>query len=298
MQFLKRFNFSRFNKEDDHGIWRLTYGVGTYYQEGPAVNNLIKIHIAGKWIFEITLPPFIKCAEKKVYPTSWSKEDIERIGRDHYTEYFHKLYGIIFNEDYMMVHYGIDDITYYGCGKYSTYKDYPWKATRYIKTEYLDTEGKVFWTEMDGPWSEEASKLKEEKLELLQKKYFVIEDYDRERILATTYLVRRTWKHGKGSFKWLQWVKKDLVITSLEINYSKEVGKQKGSWKGGVIGCSCNLIPEEESLTEHIHDVVFARHCEKTHRSKDGNYKIKLIASGSDKAEMLALLLNPRKENE
>ena len=36
-----------------------------------------------------------------------------------------------------------------------------------------------------------------------------------------------------------------MVNRYIEIEFDGEVGKDKGSWKGGCIGCSYNLLPGE-----------------------------------------------------
>jgi hypothetical protein len=53
---------------------------------------------------------------------------------------------------------------------------------------------------------------------------------------------------------------------SLNITFSAEVGPDKGSWKGGLIGTSIDV--EENETAES----AFKRFCAEPHRSKSGNF--------------------------
>ncbi len=55
---------------------------------------------------------------------------------------------------------------------------------------------------------------------------------------ASVTIERRTWY-----MRWLPCKKK--VITSIDINFDGEVGERSGSWKGGTIGCSYEMLPNE-----------------------------------------------------
>jgi len=74
--------------------------------------------------------------------------------------------------------------------------------------------------------------------------YDYTDKYDGEIIPTTIYVEEREWRP-----KWLKWTKLfNLVNTSIDVHFSKEVGKDKGSWKGGTIGCSYSLLPNEHPL--------------------------------------------------
>ena len=46
--------------------------------------------------------------------------------------------------------------------------------------------------------------------------------------------------------KWLTWTNKFSKIRRyIEVEFSQEMGSMKGSWKGGTIGCSYNILPYE-----------------------------------------------------
>jgi|SRR6478609_7968553 len=68
--------------------------------------------------------------------------------------------------------------------------------------------------------------------------------YDGEVIPTTIYVDEREWRP-----KWLKWT--SLFASKrrqIDIHFSKEVGKRKGSWKGGCIGCGYELFPNETPI--------------------------------------------------
>ena len=71
--------------------------------------------------------------------------------------------------------------------------------------------------------------------------YNYTDAYDGEIIPCKYWVEEREWRP-----KWLTWIGlfKD-VKKYIEIEFDKEVGKKKGSWKGGCIGCSYDLKPGE-----------------------------------------------------
>ena len=85
-----------------------------------------------------------------------------------------------------------------------------------------------------------------------------IDSYDGTVVNATVWKEYRIWKRkwltwlpfkepetclDKTLPKWLWWTesRRDYI----EIEFDKEVGRKKGTWKGGVLGCSYDLKPGE-----------------------------------------------------
>lgn len=74
--------------------------------------------------------------------------------------------------------------------------------------------------------------------------YDYTDKYDGEIIPTTIYVEEREWKP-----KWLKWTKLFSVVDrSIDIHFSKECGNRKGTWKGGTIGCSYTILPNEDPL--------------------------------------------------
>lgn len=70
------------------------------------------------------------------------------------------------------------------------------------------------------------------------------DSYDGEVIPTRIYVEEREWRP-----KWLKWT--SLFAKSrrtIDVHFSKEVGKRKGSWKGGTTGCGYELLPNENPL--------------------------------------------------
>ena len=71
-----------------------------------------------------------------------------------------------------------------------------------------------------------------------------IDSYDNTVVNATISVDEREWRP-----KWLMWTKLFAITNkTIDIEFDKEVGKRKGSWKGGTVGCSYTLLPNETPL--------------------------------------------------
>lgn len=75
-------------------------------------------------------------------------------------------------------------------------------------------------------------------------RYDFCDSYDDTVVPCTFWVEEREWRP-----KWLTWTglfKK--VRRYIEIVFDDEVGKEKGSWKGGCVGCSYDLKPGESPI--------------------------------------------------
>lgn len=108
-------------------------------------------------------------------------------------------------------------------------KDGSWKHE--FQNERLGRENKCFWKD---EWKERQASWN----------YDYIDSYDNSIIPTTIYVEEREWRP-----KWLQWTKLFAITNkTIDVHFSKEVGKRKGSWKGGTVGCSYTLLPNETPL--------------------------------------------------
>ena len=78
--------------------------------------------------------------------------------------------------------------------------------------------------------------------ELVHKYHYDYVDNNDGSIVPCIYWVEERERRRKW-FTWCDWFK--MVKRYIEIEFDGEVGKGKGSWKGGCIGCSYNLLPGE-----------------------------------------------------
>lgn len=150
----------------------------------------------------------------------------------------------------------------------------PWTQWRHIRHSLYDLEGKHYWTEWQRPRSfpfRDNWAAGHAVKEACPSAKFLIQDFDGERIQAVTRIEERVWKFGEGWFKWLSWFRSDKVRRSLDISFAAEVGNEKGSWKGGLMGTSIEMLPGE------LHEAAFRRYCEQEHRDKGGRYRISFV---------------------
>lgn len=70
-----------------------------------------------------------------------------------------------------------------------------------------------------------------------------IDSYDNEKVVATFWEERREWRRYG-----LMWCKLfNLTRHYIEVEFNKEVGSMKGSWKGGCLACNYNMLPGESA---------------------------------------------------
>jgi len=78
--------------------------------------------------------------------------------------------------------------------------------------------------------------------ERINKRYYdFVDPYDGTVVKATYNVETREWRR-----KWMSWTSLfNIKNKYIEVEFDGEVGRGKGSWKGGTIGCSYNMLPNE-----------------------------------------------------
>jgi hypothetical protein len=212
------------------------------------------------------LPNFIPDYVERHEAKTWDAETIARMGRDWYEIHYAREIGFLFTGGgAVSVYYGPDTDEWEKRGH--TMFSLPWRQWRFIRTSYYDRDRKHFWTEPAR--DKTAWPAKQAIKQALPKVYFQIEDYDGEIITAATTIEEREWHFGTKWCKWLSAFVQPKIRRDLKIDFSAEVGKEKGSWKGGVLGHGINMSADE------THAQAFARYCEQEFRSKEGRYHIR-----------------------
>ena len=98
------------------------------------------------------------------------------------------------------------------------------------------------WVPSVGSW--ERGKDPDQK-ECLEYPYrYVLKNGTIQERTATVSVERRAWR--PRAFQWTSLFEKE--ITSIDVQFSDEVGEESGSWKGGCIGCGYDLRPGETAL--------------------------------------------------
>ncbi len=214
------------------------------------------------WSLRLRLPQIIKPFVIRHKATTWSAETIERMGRDWYAEVHRCEYGFSLSDGFLQVFLGPQ--THDSLTTKSWCAHLPWTQWRHVRHSYYDTLGEHFWTEQDGlQWAE-----RQRMQDACPTVAFRIADYDGAEIVATTRIEEREWRFGTGWFKWLSLLRRPMIRRSLDITFATEVGPEKGSWKGGLIGTGIDMQPGE------LHESAFLRYCSEEHRSKYRKYRI------------------------
>jgi hypothetical protein len=216
--------------------------------------------------FIAALPPVIRPWRRKIYPNekypgSWDAATIERLGRDWYWDIHERQYGTSYCDGFLQVFLGRQ--THDSSTTQSWSRHLPWTQWRHVRRSLYSLEGEHYWTEPEGRWSGlgdaeyqkrwDAIKAAEDACPSLT---FAFTDYDGEALTARTRIEEREWRFGEGWFKWLSAFRRPKVTRYLEISFSGETGRRKGSWKGGTLGHSIEMLPDER------HEAAFRRYCE------------------------------------
>jgi len=259
--------------DNDTNIGQLTFGKAGWRPwilrvesgDDDDPGNCLTMYAFG-WCARLRLPNIIPPYRVRHLATSWDAATVERMGRNFYYETFPRQYGFCLNDGHLTVSFGA------ATHDSSTTQDWgcflPWTQWRHVRYSLYDAEGKHFWTQLErtGGFDEQFKADKE-----CPTVSFTFRDFDNELITAKTKITEREWRFGTGWFKWLSLFRRPKISRSLDIEYSAEVGTEKGSWKGGTIGCGIEMLPGE------LHEAAFRRHCEQEHRAKHGRYRIQFV---------------------
>lgn len=161
-----------------------------------------------------------------------------------------KEYGISLMDGHVSIQYGRQTMDSSSDKSWGFFL--PWKEWRMVKMNLYDADGKLFWSgegDMDI-----NTQIKNENL--CPKRKFQFFDFDGEKIVATTHIEERKWHRCSKRWKWLSIFFKPNTEKCLRISFSSDVGKEKGSWKGGIVGTAIKLTHNEN----HTH--AFKRFCE------------------------------------
>lgn len=208
------------------------------------------LHLGGL-IARVSLPPIVKPYAEKVKAGTWDAATVARLGRDWYWDYDERVYGVSLTEGgFLSIHYGRNGMNSKAERRWSCFL--PWRQWRHVRTSLYGLDGRHFATEgkRDDFRARRAVK------DATPSRSFAFDDFDGQRITAKTVIEEREWRFGEGWFRWLSLFRRPMVRRSLDLSFSAEVGPRKGSWKGGTIGHSIDMLPGE------LHEAAFRRYCE------------------------------------
>lgn len=231
--------------DNDRYFWRFTYAkdssktaeimLSSGSEDYPGCS--LRIRFFGHTVI-IALPSIISEHKEKVTAVFWAEETIKRLGRNWYWQTEPRDFGFSTSDGYLYLRFGRQT------GNSSTEKSIgyflPWTQWRFIATNYYTPEGKLLLGKADIP-----------------KVSFLFKDYDKDQIEVQCFIEERRWLFGTGWFKWLSFFRKPRIVRTVDLRFSKEIGPEKGSWKGGTLGHGIEI-----AVGETI-ESAFRRYCDR-----------------------------------
>lgn len=178
-----------------------------------------------------------------------------------YTEVHSREYGFSWSDRALHIRYGKQTNEWPGCKSKCFFM--PFLEWRHVRFSLLDLQGNRLWDEpTKGDFRARMAK-REEAEKNTPTEVFAFDDFDGERLNVTCQVHEREWRLGTGWFKWLSLFAKAKIIRTLDLQFSGETGRRKGSWKGGTLGHSIEIGHGEtpESAFRRYcaeHDMTFA----------------------------------------
>ena len=211
----------------------------------------------------LALPPILRPWRRKIVANSWDAATVQRLGRNWYWDCHEREYGFSYsgsgcvgNGGFLQVFLGRQTHDSSNEQRWSCFT--PWNNWRHVRHSFYDLEGKLFHTD---PVIKRGNRDRDFLQEMMDgrdscpTRTFSFNDFDGEALTARTRIEEHQWEFGTGWFKWLSRFHKPIIQRSLDIEFSGETGKRKGSWKGGTVGHSIEMISSE------LHESAFKRYC-------------------------------------
>jgi hypothetical protein len=233
-------------KQDGRNSWTVKLRSGD--EEYPGSYILLQ---GFGWTFIIETPGLLKPLKQKVIAQYWDAATIEKMGRNWYENIVARDYGFTYSDGSLHSYYGAQ--TWDSCTNKAHVYFMPWTETRHVRSTFYDVDGSIY-KELKNDKDISFDPYYEIKQET-PKVTFEFTDYDGEVIQANTLMHEREYKYGRRQFKWISLFKKSNVWRTLDIEFTKEVGREKGSWKGGTLGHSIEMEKGE------LHEEAFIRYC-------------------------------------
>lgn len=239
--------------------WKCGWGIELESGDDEIQWPSLHLKLLNKYFVVIRLPQWVLQPYKvKTKATYWTDEDIARMGQDWYWEYIRRRYGFYINDGHFHMSFGRDTHDSSTTDSWGCFV--PWLTWRFSRHSYYNLDHSLFGnqpfkrsTRRWFVWCSDydAGHAIEEKV---PKAVIRFKDFDGEANEATVFIEEREWKFGEAWCSWLSWFRKPMIRRVLDISYKTEVGGEKGSWKGGVVGESCEILPGEDIM------VAFQRH--------------------------------------
>jgi hypothetical protein len=227
-------------------------------EESPGASLRLRAlgHTLILWLPSWALRPH----REKVIAETWDAATVTRLGRNWYWDTTKRAFGFyVFEWHHFVVKYGAqtdNSKTDKSWGCFLPFNDW-----RHVRRSLYDLSGKHFWSEGEKHARWEVTDAVKA---ACPKAVFEFDDFDGERIQASTMIEEREWRFGTKWCRWLSMFRRPRVSRALSIEFSKEVGTEKDSWKGGTLGHGIEMLPGE------LHEAAFRRYCEQGQRGRNG----------------------------
>lgn len=219
-----------------------------------------RVH-AGPLTMLLALPTWAVPPQRtKVYP-KWDAETINRLGRDWYYDVARREFGFSFSGtgtvgESTALHVRFGRQTMDSSTEKSKCYFLPWTEWRHVRHSLYGLDGSLFaHLPANARWGSPARDEEERLTEACPTAVFAFRDYDGEALTVTTKIEERQWLRGTKGFRWLSLFAKPIIRRSLDLRFSGETGRRKGSWKGGTLGHGIDMRLGE------LHESAFRRYC-------------------------------------
>jgi len=218
-----------------------------------------RLRVSCYWFtIHVALPPMIKpWRQWKEIQTEPTRSKMIADGKvPGYWDQHEREYGFSVFDGYIHLHYGPQ--THDSETTKSKCWDFPWRDTKLVRHSLYDPQGHFFADLPSFNLLGEHNSWKERRAieDSCPTTKFEFLDYDGEQIAATCKIEELEYQRGRGLFRLLYLGRNDKHRI-IDIKFSSEVGRRKGSWKGGTIGHSADILKGETPET------AFRRYCER-----------------------------------
>ena len=206
------------------------------------------------WWFKLD-KAIVKPTEKWVDMShyDWAKPGPD--GRCGYTKLIRKHYGFSLHPDCIRIFHGENNDCWPDPGQSSWY--FPWAQMRRVRHEFLDADGDVVVSASDKPNGAldfDALRAAEEMVPKLTCKML---DFDKKtEVTAKIYQTESQYRYGEKWAKFVGYLVPSKTYRHIHVDYDKETGPKRGSWKGGTTGYTAPML-NGESLEEAFYRLSY-----------------------------------------
>jgi hypothetical protein len=173
----------------------------------------------------------------------WGNFFIKLPFKSKYNDHFEApTYGIYYHARAFWLQHGIDKVTAFHL---------PWDMD-WVRTSKLRKDGTWFHEYRGdrkrlGGWKAWDNYEKQIESSFWKEDYpytYRLRSGEVQNITATVTVEEREWR-----WRWFKWLPFPRNISkTISVDFSEEVGEERGSWKGGTIGCGYSMLPRETAL--------------------------------------------------